>query len=408
MGEERSSNVSSRLREILSRLAFLFGSFLISIVLLEILLRVTHLFGADTLVTERDPFIGYRYIPGHEYYSARENDHLITGRFNRYGWRDREWTLKKPSGVYRAAILGDSFVESFQVESDRTFLNLTADRMREVSPIPVELMNFGRSGFTQSEEYLVLQRSAARFKPDMVALFFFPENDIADISPKTTTDSMRPYYLLSPTGKLSLDTSFRQTSKYRGHPVTLFLERNSVLAGFLHEKLESARERYFKRVGRDPRYGDGFDRNTHKLEGYITLCTAHPDPQYVSNYKVNKALIKAMSDYCHERGMRFVLVCVDTESYLPSMQNRLTAADATYNPNFYEDDLGRFAHSLGDDFLGLQRPFREEYVRTGKPLHWGRWGHWNYRGHQLVARNFSLKLQSIIADARKLKRTARS
>jgi hypothetical protein len=389
----------SKPARILCKAVFPIYSLLVSLLLLECVLRVTHLFGASPMVTERDPLIGYRYIPGRQYAFQKESDHPITGRFNSYGWRDVDWNVRKPANGYRAAILGDSFVESFQVESDRTFLKLSEKKLSQRLGRPVELMNFGRSGFTQSEEYLVLQRSIAKFKPDIVALFLFPENDITDISPITAPMKMRPFYSLNENGGLVLDTSFRNMSEYRGKPISYFLKRNSALFSLVYQR------RAIMKAGRNQPeqedLPDGIIPSTHALEGYITLCTKHPDPQYVKNYRINKALIRAMSEFCRKRGIRFMLVDLDIEAYRPDIEQKWVAIDPTFDRNFYEDDLGRFAKSLGVDYLGLQRPFRTAYTRTRQPLHWekqGHWGHWNYKGHELVADLLSNKLSTIIQE----------
>lgn len=105
----------------------------------------------------------------------KENDHPITGKINSYGWRDKELSLKKPQNTYRIAVLGDSLVEAFQVESDRTFLALTEQQLNEEHKLKVELMNFGHGGYTQSEELLVLENQVEQFSPDMVIVFFSPQ-----------------------------------------------------------------------------------------------------------------------------------------------------------------------------------------------------------------------------------------
>ena len=63
---------------------------------LEITLRVTHLFGARISWTSPDPILGYTFNPGKDYWVNKENDHPISGKINRFGWRDKEWSLDKP------------------------------------------------------------------------------------------------------------------------------------------------------------------------------------------------------------------------------------------------------------------------------------------------------------------------
>jgi hypothetical protein len=99
-------------------------------------------------------------------------------------------------------VLGDSFVEAFQVEQDSTFIALVEDRLDRTLPLRVELMNLGRSGMSRTEQFLVLQNDVMAFEPYMVAVVSIPRNDIADINPATAdaghltlaTDSPDPTY----------------------------------------------------------------------------------------------------------------------------------------------------------------------------------------------------------------------
>jgi len=120
---------SSKIRHLIKNIFFSLFIFLIFLGILEIVLRTTHLFNAKISWSEPDHILGWRFTPGRKYWSNKENDHPITGRINSYGYRDKEWSLKKPPNTYRIAVLGDSFVEAFQVETKRTFLTLTEKQL---------------------------------------------------------------------------------------------------------------------------------------------------------------------------------------------------------------------------------------------------------------------------------------
>ncbi len=95
----------------------------------EVLLRATHLFNARVSFSEPDPEIGFRFTPGAGYWFFGENDHPVEGRINALGWRDYERTREKPVRCYRVAVIGDSYVEAFQVELDSTFVAITERRL---------------------------------------------------------------------------------------------------------------------------------------------------------------------------------------------------------------------------------------------------------------------------------------
>jgi hypothetical protein len=88
-------------------------------------------------------------------------------RFNEHGMRDsRAISIKKPAGVQRIAVLGDSFVEALQVEEEEGVCR----RLEAIvdASTPCEVLNFGCSGFSSSLEYLQLREWVMTFEPDVV------------------------------------------------------------------------------------------------------------------------------------------------------------------------------------------------------------------------------------------------
>jgi len=370
---------------ILRNIFFLALIFLCFIATLETLLRTTHLFGARISWAKPDHILGWRNYPHYKYWQDKENDHPITGRFNSYGWRDKEWSLQKPKGTYRIAVLGDSYVEAFQVEAERTFLSLTEKALNNNHGLKVELMNFGQSGFTQTEEYIVLQNDIINLSPDMVILFFLPGNDIEDISFKTNADPSRPFYIMDKDRKLALDTSFSQRTPFKVKSLISPIKNHSAIVSLLTERYNLyTRYRETKSVGTN---------STNRIYQYLSLATSKPDATYSSNYQLNKILIKKMADFCKGKDISFMLVTIDIDAYKPERERYYKNIDPTFDANFFENDLMQFSKSINIEYIGLQRIFRKYYETTGTPLHWG---HWNYEGHEVVANALTDKLRSII------------
>lgn len=386
---EFQNKLKVRVRGTIANVSISFIVFLVFIGILEIVLRTTHLFMAKTPWIKSDPLIGYRYIPGSKYWRYGENDHPITGRINSHGWRDKEWSLKKPQNTYRIAVLGDSMVASLDVETERTFLALTENQLNPVGNCNVELMNFGFSNISQAEELLILKNDIGKFSPDMVLLFFFPGNDINDMDRVTASHIKRPFYDISTNGELLLDTSFSKTSHYKTKYLIELFKQHSALVNLIGERYYGYKEQRQNKI-----INMNGKREKEPLSKYLSLCTANPDATFIKNYQLNKLLIKAMSEYCKEKGVRFMLVTVDlSDSYTPELEKKYKAIDPTFDANFFEDDLRNYAASLRIDYFGLQRIFRQAYENTGVPL---RWAHWNYEGHKVVAEALSGKLRNIL------------
>lgn len=370
------------------------GTLCVLFFILEILLRTTHLFGARISWSIPDPFLGWRFKPG-KYWSFQENDHPITWSVNRFGWKDKEWSLEKSEGTIRVAVLGDSYVEALQVEPERNFLSLVEQEWDKTNHPQIELMNFSRSAFTQTEEWLVLQRDVLKFAPDAVVLFFYPPNDINDMSQETAFDPLRPFFHLSSRGRLFVDTSFNKSFKFKLKSVIQHFKTHSLLVSFLTERytLFDSNLRARKLFGR-------VQKTNPTLQGYLTLCTSAPDPLFLKNYELSKFLIQRMASLLKEKKKDLLLVSIDLPAYLPEVEEQYKKIDATFNPNFFDEDLQKLAQSLNIPFLGLQKAFREEYRQNPTSLHWEKpqqrryeqfgthTGHWNERGHQVVAQAF--------------------
>ncbi len=386
-------NPRSLLRSTAKALLFISLVFLVFLVVLEIVLRTTHLFGAKVSWSQNDPVIGWKASPGMTYWQHKENDHPISGKINRWGWRDTEWTQEKPENTFRVAVLGDSFVEAYQVELEFTSLKLAEKTFRETWGRDVELMNFGRAGFSQTEELLVLKREVTQFDPDMVIVFFLPENDIGDVARETARDLRRPFFLLSPDGELVLDASFKDSREYKVRRFLEGLKKHSALISLLGERLNMYRYQRYQKWLLAQKKDDA--PAPDRLTESASLCTGTPQESFAANYRLNKILIEAMVDYCREKGILFMLAALNTRAYHPDVEQELKAVDSTFDPLFFDGDLEAFAWDLDIPFLGMQEVFQRHYLEHGESL---LWGHWNYRGHRVVAEALVDRLKPIVLE----------
>jgi Flp pilus assembly protein TadD/lysophospholipase L1-like esterase len=94
-------------------------------------------------------------------------------RTNSHGQRDRERTLRKPDGVRRVLLLGDSVVEGYGLRESETI----SSRLESLYPDGLtEVLNFGVSAYCTRAEIELLEVKGLRFDPDVVILVFV-END---------------------------------------------------------------------------------------------------------------------------------------------------------------------------------------------------------------------------------------
>src|SRR5262249_27312773 len=106
------------MKNIAKKLLLILFSLFISLAVCETALRLLgYKYSGSTYAA--DPLLGWSLRPGA---SAWETDEGVAwSKINSHGFRDRERTVNKPQGVYRVAVLGDSFTEARQVDMDKTY-----------------------------------------------------------------------------------------------------------------------------------------------------------------------------------------------------------------------------------------------------------------------------------------------
>lgn len=96
---------------------------------------------------------------------------------NSEGWRDVEHSTKEPSGTYRILGLGDSYLWGEGVKREDICLTKLGPLLREAGGMPIETINTGYSGLDTIAERDILREFGLRYNPDLVILFFVP-NDV--------------------------------------------------------------------------------------------------------------------------------------------------------------------------------------------------------------------------------------
>ncbi len=100
-------------------------------------------------------------------FSNREFNTAV--KINSVNMRDREYPLKKPDGVKRIAVMGDSFVFGWGVEHKEIFTEILENKYLERT----EVLNFGVSGYQAYQELQRLKKEALKFQPEIVFFFLY-------------------------------------------------------------------------------------------------------------------------------------------------------------------------------------------------------------------------------------------
>lgn len=94
---------------------------------------------------------------------------------NSFGMRDKEYSLAKPDGVYRIAILGASYEMGSGVSQDSTFEALLEQMLNDsIRHKEIEVLNFAVGGYHLPQLVWVAENKLPQFEPDLVLCFVHP------------------------------------------------------------------------------------------------------------------------------------------------------------------------------------------------------------------------------------------
>lgn len=89
-------------------------------------------------------------------------------RVNNLGFRDENMTIKKPAGVYRMLLVGDSFTEGESVEESKTAAALVEKEMISETVKKIEIVNMGVMSYSPAVYYRVIKDKGLPLNPDLV------------------------------------------------------------------------------------------------------------------------------------------------------------------------------------------------------------------------------------------------
>ena len=367
----------------------------IALLAAELLLRAAGI--SHPLPYAPDEYCASRLAPGFRGYWSKEGGAAI--QVNSAGFRDREHSTAKPPGTIRIAVLGDSYIEAFQVPIDAMFGSVL---QRELNRIPlesgktVEVLSFGVSGWGTASELMALRHHVWQFDPDIVLLAFFPGNDISNNSRELEPMDCRPFFVLEE-GELVPDLSFHKDPRYvYANTPSSEWKREIINASRIIQLIQAVRTARAERLAaREAKPTDSPESGAAAPElGLSDGCFLPPEnPAWKAAWKITDRLIDQIHAEVAERGKQFVLMPVTVAIQVDpdparrrAYARRIGAGDLLY-PNRHLRALGA---ASGFPVISLVEPMRHYAESHHVYLHGfantspGK-GHWNELGHRLAA-----------------------
>jgi hypothetical protein len=348
-----------------------------------------------TVYVWTDPITGVSHIPGVK--SAAMADGVSRIEINDDGMRGPEVSLAKPPGTYRIALLGDSFIEAFEVPYDSTVGEVLERRLSALRGTPVEVLNFGVGGYGTTQELLTLRHKVWKYSPDLVLLAVTTGNDISDNYRPLKQGEYVPYFVYQG-DSLVLDTTFLDAPGYRSRAAwtrrMLTVVQHSRLAQVVNRvrKVKRKDDRQERNAGARPEDELG-------LRDEVQLPPA--TPEWKEAWRVTEGVLRLMGEECRARNTPLAIVTLTRGIQVTPERDKkerflrdLGAKDLYYP----ERRIAELGEREGVPVLNLAPSMAEEADQRQVYFHAYRTtpgiGHWNVEGHRAAGERIAAWLAS--------------
>ncbi len=313
-----------------------------------------------------DAQLGWANTPGARGTFAR-GEFSYDVAINSHGMRQAELPLRKPDGVRRIAVLGDSFVWGIGVADEDRFTERVAARLADV-----EVLNFGVSGYGSVQHLLSLDR-VLQFAPDLVVLTFCLGNDFVDDVQYVRYGYYKPYAAFDERGELCVQGHPLPDTKAFGF-VASPRWFGSVMLGALRHAL----------AGSPPPVGQRGLGRLDEASMYDAEAKGEVGAQRRLALAIGGRLLGRIAERLRAAGVPLLVVPAPTKF--------------EYHPRGGTGHEGRFP-VLEDALLELCRANGIACVPMVDRLHgddfWREDGHWNVGGHDKVAQTIAEHLVGV-------------
>ncbi|RJQ31201.1 SGNH/GDSL hydrolase family protein [Candidatus Parcubacteria bacterium] len=290
---------------------------------------------------------------------------------NQLGFHSKYYDENKPDGVFRIAVLGDSFTEGLQVPLEKTFSYLLEQKLNnDAVKRKYEVMSFGIAGSGAYQHISYYKTYVKKFNPDLVIKTFVSWNDILD----DAMSSDEPP-IFNESGRL-ISTFTRYSDKQQQRPTTELkkLMRRSAVIMTLYKKLSEIKSKTVLINENLPLHQQIFLKN-------------YPE-EWQKGWEIEKKLLLNLNNDINEDGFQFLLVSLVEGARVEDAG--LTAFENSFSG--YEYDLEKperlleeFSAAEKISYLPLLSIFKYNMEKTPQRISTVCDGHWNETGHEWAA-----------------------
>lgn len=291
-------------------------------------------------------------------YRHQTPEYTVRIRTNSQGMRaDRDFSIEKPQGVRRIAILGDSFGMGYGVNLEESSLFIMGKTLEKELGCPVEVLNFSVSGFGPAEELVVLKSEVLRYQPDLVIQYYSatdPNDDIRSGLFRLDDDALVP-----------ANSTYLPAVKIReflfSFPMYRWMASESHLYNLARDQAGTTAKQLLAKIRSAAAGSESAPAGNEESTSTKTMPGGVTSAQWLT-----LKILEEMRGEIREAGSEFLILSI------PARRNRTTFFD-------------RFPYSEELPFE-VVTPLSRFEAAGGEMLYWERsHGHWTPLGCRLVA-----------------------
>jgi lysophospholipase L1-like esterase len=286
---------------------------------------------------------------------------------NRIGFRDRDFSLKKPAGTLRIAMLGDSFIEGLGEKQDLAIPKQLERLLSDEFHQPVDVMNAGVRGGSPAT-YQWWLRFLSDYSLDTVVVCVF-DNDMDDDACALLT---KAFY--------RAQAWYDVPSIYHRSNIFSYLQGELAAVAFKMKRKSLSMDIFNEPdFGRAKRRTDG-DQNA---VGYNSYGFFDAPEKWAREWQRTERNLNTIADLSKQQGIPLVIVHIPTNMVFPEHPG---ASTVPLKREYFAEWLKAWAAGQHVRFFDLSTPLSAWYRDPKKQsLYQNTYYHFNEQGLRLAA-----------------------
>ncbi len=405
-----TSNYPRKIKRLFLNILLLFGSLIITIVLIELASRITNPFSKKypsyRKFYQYDSLLGWSHTKNIVDRFIQE-DFNIELSYNSQGNRGPEITESKNDSLLRILILGDSFSEGWGVEFNEYFGEIMRRDLGKYN-INAEVLTLAHAGYCTDQEYLQYLQQGRAWRPDIVLLMYYLY-DFYDNTIPANWHFEKPLFQIQD-GKMQLTNVPCPNMRFRIRRQTSNADQVSrteaKISSMTLQEILHKYSRVYKIVTRGIK-NIGFIREKLEAWGWVKIPVSdhelrkqqvsYParnlDSLFAYAWTLTDSIITNLNTAVSEDGASLWIINIpDVDAVYPEKPKRiLNLEGGSYTPNRASEQLASVCRNHRFTFIDLLPAFQQAVAENSydNPLYFKTDVHWTRAGHDMVGKYLS-------------------